>query len=72
MESGVGMHQRDLFEVDNADAGASDRDAAVRFAMRSGRVGPIRFGATEASYAITRDVLADLVTPPPGAAEDPS
>ena len=28
--------------------------------IRSGRVGPIRFGATEASYALTRTVLTAL------------
>lgn len=64
------MQQRDLFDSDEA---LSEADMAEEgaFPIRSGRVGVIRFGATEASFALIRDVLADLNTPPDPVA-DPS
>jgi hypothetical protein len=54
------MNQLDLFKIEPAK---TERKTADAVAIRSGIVGPIRFGSTEASYSITRDVLTDLVAP---------
>jgi hypothetical protein len=57
------MQQKDLFDSGAAAAGADMLEEGA-FPIHSGRVGVIRFGATEASFALTRDVLADLTAPP--------
>jgi len=51
------MNQMDLFD---ADTTKTDAIEAETFPICSGRVGPIRFGSTDASYTLTRDVLAEL------------
>jgi len=51
------MNQMDLFDAETTEAEATEEEALP---ICSGRVGPIRFGSTDASYALTRDVLADL------------
>ena len=64
------MNQMDLYSI----LKRSETDAAEpeTFPVRSGRVGPIRFGSTEASFALTRDILIDLSTLSDDAAETPS
>jgi hypothetical protein len=51
------MNQMDLFDGLPKE---TDKDEADSFPIRSGRIGPIRFGATETSYALTEDVLTAL------------
>ena len=51
------MHQMDLFDTATTE---TDAPEAETFSIGSGRVGPIRFGSTDASYTLTRDVLAAL------------
>ena len=51
------MDQLALFAVESRPRKADQEDAV---GIRSGRVGPIRFGATEGSYALTRSVLGAL------------
>lgn len=51
------MNQMDLFDADATEAEATEEEI---FPISSGRVGPICFGSTIASYTLTRDVLADL------------
>ena len=51
------MNQMDLFDGPPKE---TKKDEAAAFPIRSGRVGPIRFGATETSYALTEDVLTAL------------
>jgi hypothetical protein len=53
------MNQMDLF--DPAPAETKESEPAT-FPIRSGRVGPIRFGATDTSYALTKEVLTALAT----------
>ena len=48
------------------------KDAAEPYPIRSGRVGPIRFGATETSYALTEDVLTALAAQADDADKGPS
>jgi hypothetical protein len=48
-----------------------DGSASETAPIRSGRVGPIRFGATETSYAMTKTVLTELEALPADAGEDP-
>lgn len=55
------MDQMSLFAADGGSKEAGRKDAV---AIRSDRVGPVRFGATEASFALTRSVLAALAVPP--------
>lgn len=63
------MNQMDLFEDrKRPPSGRETRPCPIR----SGRVGPIRFGATDDSFAMTREVLTDLAIPPDDAAETPS
>jgi hypothetical protein len=61
------MDQMALFAVENRP-GEACRDDAVP--IRSGRVGSIRFGATETSFALTRTVLTVLTIPPAKADTD--
>ena len=51
------MNQMDLF-----DTGTSETDPAAPEAIpvRSDRVGPIRFGSTETSFSLTKEILTDL------------
>lgn len=51
------MNQMDLFDAETPE---TDATIAENFPIRSGRVGPIRFGSTEGSHGLTRDVLAEL------------
>lgn len=51
------MNQMDLFDVETT---ATDAAEPETFPVRSGRVGPVRFGSTDASFALTREVLIDL------------
>ena len=51
------MNQMDLFDGPPKE---TDKDEADLFPIRSGRIGPIRFGATETSYALTEEVLTAL------------
>ncbi len=51
------MEQKTLFAVEDR-SNEAHRDDAV--AIRSGRVGPVRFGSTEASFTLTGTVLAEL------------
>ena len=53
----IGMDQLALFAVEGRPRKAGREDAV---SIRSGRVGSIRFGATEGSYALTRSVLSAL------------
>jgi hypothetical protein len=50
------MNQMDLFDGPPKEK----KNEADLFPIHSGRVGPIRFGATETSYALTEDVLTAL------------
>ncbi|MGD9330054.1 MAG: hypothetical protein PVJ53_02015 [Desulfobacterales bacterium] len=61
------MDQLNLFHGDQKTV---DADAAPSLAIRSGRVGPIRFGATRESYAMISSVLADLARPSIDAGQD--
>lgn len=63
------MNQMDLFDAETMEKDAAETEA---FPVRSGRVGPIRFGSTEASFALTRDVLIDLSMQSDHAGESPS
>ena len=56
-DGGRVMNQMDLFDGPPKE---TKEDEAAAFPIRSGRVGPIRFGATETSYALTEDVLTAL------------
>ncbi len=51
------MNQMELFDGPPKE---TNKDEADPFPIRSGRIGPIRFGATETSYALTEDVLTTL------------
>ena len=55
------MDQMALFAVESRSGEACRNDTVP---IRSGRVGSIRFGATEASFALTRSVLTALSAPP--------
>ena len=55
------MDQLALFAVEGRPRTAGREDTV---AIRSGQVGPIRFGATEDSYALTRTVLSALAAVP--------
>jgi len=62
------MNQMDLFDGPPKE---THEDEADPFPIRSGRIGSIRFGATETSYALTEEVLTalalqtdDLESPP--------
>jgi hypothetical protein len=59
------MNQLDLFAVEEAD---TKKPGAGEFPVQSGQVGAIRFGATEVSYRMTREVLIELAKPPGDAA----
>ena len=63
------MNQMDLF--DGPPKETKEREADL-FPIRSGRVGPIRFGATETSYALTEDVLTALAAQAGDADKGPS
>ena len=63
------MNQMTLFDTETSETDAAEPET---FPIRSGSVGPIRFGATEASFALTRDILNDLSTLSENAAETPS
>ena len=65
-EEGFCMDQMTLFPLEAAPAKESASDCVP---IRSGRVGPIRFGASEASYAMTQAVLVALAAPDGPAAE---
>jgi len=62
------MDQMNLFAADGRSKEAGRKDTV---AIRSGRVGTVRFGATEASFALTRTVLAALAVPPADTDADP-
>lgn len=62
------MQQRKLFE---SDGGHAEAGQATPFAIQSDRVGVVSFGATEASFALTREALADLAALPGDALEPP-
>jgi len=51
------MNQMGLFDGPPKE---TDKAGAEKFPIRSGRIGPIRFGATETSYALTEEVLTAL------------
>ena len=51
------MDQMDLFNSDIAEPVTAEEEISP---ICSGRVGPIRFGSTDTSYALTKEVLADL------------
>ena len=51
------MNQMDLFDVPPKEPDTAEPET---FPIRSGRVGPIRFGSTDASYALTKEVLTAL------------
>ena len=61
------MQQRQLFE---SDAASAEDGGGASFPIHSGHVGRVRFGATDASFALTRQALADLAVPP-GTSSDP-
>jgi hypothetical protein len=63
------MNQLDLFEGQPKE---THRDEADRFPIHSGRIGPIRFGATETSYALTEEVLTALAAQADVAEKGPS
>ncbi len=63
------MNQMDLFDGPPKE---TKKDEADPFPIRSGRVGPIRFGATETSYALTEDVLTALAARADDAEKGPS
>lgn len=63
------MNQMDLFDGPPKE---TKECAADLFPIRSGRVGPIRFGATETSYALTEDVLTALAAQAGDADQGPS
>ena len=52
------MNQMDLFGAETSEMDASSEEETL--AISSGRVGPIRFGSTAASYPLVKDVLTDL------------
>lgn len=56
-EEDLRMDQMTLFPLGAASAA---KRAAEPVPIRSGRVGPVRFGATEAAYAMTRAALVEL------------
>jgi hypothetical protein len=62
------MDQLTLFAAEGRSSEAGGKDTV---AIRSDRVGPVRFGATEASFALTRTVLAALAVPPADTDADP-
>jgi len=62
------MDQMTLFPL---DAEPAENNACQSVPIRSGCVGPIRFGATEASFAMTRAVLDALAAPSDQADEAP-
>lgn len=68
MDGRATMDQMTLFAADDRSKEAGRKDAV---AIRSDRVGAIRFGATEASFALTRTVLAALAVPPADTDVDP-
>ena len=62
------MDQMTLFPL---DAKSAETNASESVPIRSGCVGPVRFGATETSFAMTRSVLDALAAPPGHADEAP-
>lgn len=54
------MKQIRLFDMDTAPL---DDDAREAIGIRSGRVGPICFGCTEASYDLAVEVFTALADP---------
>lgn len=63
------MNQMELFEDQKRPPGSRETRPCP---IRSGRVGPIRFGASDDSFAMTREVLTDLTIPPADSPEGPS
>jgi len=60
MDWRTAMDQMTLFAAEGGSKKAGGKDAV---SVRSGRVGPVRFGATEASFDLTRTVLVALAAP---------
>jgi hypothetical protein len=63
------MNQMDLFDTQTSEKDAAAPDAIP---VRSGCVGPIRFGSTEGSFTLTKEILIDLSTPSADTAETSS
>jgi len=59
----------DLFDTETSETDTANSET---FPVRSSRVGPIRFGSTEASFALTREILIGLSTLFEDAADTPS
>jgi|GEM_PF-3585195 len=57
----VVVNQMDLFDKEPLEKDRPEPDAVI---IRSGRVETVHFGSTSASFGLTRDVLADLLSPP--------
>jgi hypothetical protein len=55
------MDQMALFAVESRPGKTGPDDAVP---IRSGRVGPVRFGTTETSFSLTRTVLTALAVSP--------
>lgn len=63
------MHQKALFDEDDQQAAVDTPEDL--YAIHSGRVGIIGFGATAASWALTQEALADLAALPLDDVETP-
>lgn len=63
------MQQESLFDNDKEETPGTQTPAT---AIYSARVGAIRFGATELSFALTREALIDLTAPRDEGDEDAS
>ena len=61
------MDQMDLFGLENIP---DEQHRADTVPIRSGRVGPIHFGATEVSFDLTQAVLTELAASNNGADGD--
>ena len=61
------MNQLKLFDPEQQKPDAKASEACT---IRSGQAGPIRFGATEGSYAMTQEILDDLARLPVDAGDD--
>ena len=61
------MNQLKLFDPEQQKPEAKASEACT---IRSGQVGPIRFGATKGSFAMTQAVLDDLTRSPVDAGDD--
>jgi len=55
------VNQMDLFDSEPVAEEMKEPDTVT---IRSGHVETVHYGSTAASFALTRDVLADLLSPP--------